>query len=246
MRWIASLIFTLYFLLSTLLWSAVVSCTPFMSYERRFELVRKWARSVMWLLKKLCQLDMHIEGAEHFTDAPAVIMQKHSSAWETVAGTLYCPPHTWVLKRELMWIPVLNIALRAMQVIPINRKGRKTAINQVIEHGGERLSRGINVMIYPEGTRVARGRNGRFGRSGAKLAVSAGVPVIPVAHNAGDYWGRQSLIKKPGTVHVVIGEPIETTNLSAEEVNQQAARWLDDTMARISPAHAPSPTQVAS
>jgi 1-acyl-sn-glycerol-3-phosphate acyltransferase len=151
-----------------------------------------------------------------------------------------------VLKRELMWIPVLNIALRAMQVIPINRKGRKTAINQVIEHGGERLSRGINVMIYPEGTRVARGRNGRFGRSGAKLAVSAGVPVIPVAHNAGDYWGRQSLIKKPGTVHVVIGEPIETTNLSAEEVNQQAARWLDDTMARISPAHAPSPTQVAS
>ncbi|MFK7885548.1 MAG: lysophospholipid acyltransferase family protein [Gammaproteobacteria bacterium] len=244
MRWLASLIFTLYFLLSTLIWSAVVACTPFMSFERRFALVRKWARSVMWMLQRLCGLGMKIEGAEHFSGAPVVILQKHSSAWETVAGTLYCPPHTWVLKRELMWIPVLNFALRAMNVIPINRKGRKTAINQVIGHGSERIRRNINVMIYPEGTRVARGQNGRFGRSGSKLAVSAGVPVVPVAHNAGDYWGRQSLLKKSGTVHVVIGEPIETTGLSAEEVNTRAARWLDETMTRISPAHAQTTSKI--
>lgn len=238
MRWIASFIFTLYFLLSTLLWSVVVACTVFAPFERRFELVRKWARSVMWMLQRLCGLDMRVEGAEHFQSQPVVILQKHSSAWETVAGILYCPPHTWVLKRELMWIPVLNIALKAMQVIPINRKGRKTAINQVISHGTDRLERGTNIMIYPEGTRVARGQNGRFGRSGAKLAVRAGVPVVPVAHNAGDFWGRQSLLKKAGTVQVVIGKPIDTSNRTAEEVNTLAAQWLDETMARISPAHA--------
>ncbi|MEO1573679.1 MAG: lysophospholipid acyltransferase family protein, partial [Pseudomonadota bacterium] len=152
--------------------------------------------------------------------------------------TLYCPPHTWVLKRELMWIPILNFALRAMRTIPINRKGRQSAINQVIEHGTHRLGLGVNVMIYPEGTRVEPGHNGRFGRSGSKLAVSAGASIVPVAHNAGEFWGRNQFLKRPGTIRVVIGPPISTQGRTSEEVTALAAEWMDDTMARISDAHA--------
>lgn len=244
MQFLGSLAFIFYFFVSTITWSVVVALTPFVSYERRFELVRMWARSVMRVLKFCCNLDFEVEGAEHFPDEPVVILQKHSSAWETVAGILYCPPHTWVLKRELMWIPVLNFALAAVRVIPINRKGRQSAINQVIRHGGDRLALGVNVMIYPEGTRVEPGRNGRFGRSGAMLAVSAGAPIVPVAHNAGDFWGRNEFLKRPGTVRVVIGKPIATAGRDPDEVNAEARRWLEQTMPRISTAHAGADTVV--
>ena len=237
MQYLGSLVFMSYFFVSTMVWSIVVAFTPFVPYDTRFELVRKWARSVMACLRWCCKLDYVVEGSEHWPDDAVVILQKHSSAWETVAGTLYCPPHTWVLKRELMWLPILNFALRAMRVIPINRKGRRSAVAQVIDHGTDRLALGVNVMIYPEGTRVEPGRNGRFGRSGSKLAVSAGAHVVPVAHNAGDFWGRNRFLKKPGTVRVVIGPPIATAGRTSEEVNELAARWLDDTMPRISDAH---------
>ncbi|MEM6638490.1 MAG: lysophospholipid acyltransferase family protein [Pseudomonadota bacterium] len=239
MQILGSLIFNLYFVLSTALWSLVVAFAGFfLSYERRFELVRSWARSVTHCLEMCCGLSYDVEGAEHFDGPAAVILQKHSSAWETVAGIVYCPAHTWVLKRELMWVPILNLALIAMRVIPINRKGRRSAVAQVIEHGTNRLGDGINVMIYPEGTRVAPGQNGRFGRSGAKLAVSAGVPVIPVAHNAGEFWGRNQHIKSRGTIRVVIGPPIPTLGRDPDDVTREAAEWLDVTMARISDAHA--------
>lgn len=240
MQLLGSVIFTLYFLLSTLLWSAVVALLGVIPYTRRFQAVTLWGRSVMYVLKVTCGLTFEVEGRDHFpADTAVVIMQKHSSAWETIAGTIYCPAHTWVLKRELMWIPVLGFALLVMRVIPINRKGRRSAINQVIAKGSERLQQGINVMIYPEGTRVEPGRNGRFGRSGSFLATSAGVPIVPIAHNAGDFWSRHSLIKQRGRVKVVIGKPIATQGRSAESVNDEAARWMDETMARISNLHRP-------
>jgi 1-acyl-sn-glycerol-3-phosphate acyltransferase len=243
MQLLGSLVFMLYFLLATLLWSVVVACMGLIPYARRFRAVTAWARSVMYVLRVTCGLSFEVEGADNFPgDTAVVIMQKHSSVWETIAGTIYCPAHTWVLKRELMLIPVLGFALLVMRVIPINRKGRRTAINQVIAKGTDRLRQGINVMIYPEGTRVQPGRNGRFGRSGSFLATSAGVPVVPIAHNAGDFWARHSLIKHRGRVKVVIGKPIATSGRSAEEVNDEAVRWMDETMIRISDLHRPPST----
>ncbi len=141
-------------------------------HPKRFAVARVWARSIMWMARLCCGLTFEVEGRDNFPDEPVVILQKHSSAWETMAGFLYCPAHTWVLKRELMWIPVLGTALSVMRVIPINRKGRRSAVGQVIEKGAARLKDGINIMIYPEGTRVAPGQNGRFGRSGALLAAT--------------------------------------------------------------------------
>ncbi|MFK8014565.1 MAG: lysophospholipid acyltransferase family protein [Gammaproteobacteria bacterium] len=243
MQLIGSFIFTLYFLVSILAWSVVVALMIFASHATRFRAVQMWSRSIMTMLRVCCGLTYRVEGADNFPDDAVVILQKHSSTWETIAGMLYCPPHTWVLKRELMWIPLLGIALRSVRVIPINRKGRRDAINQVIEHGTDRLSAGINVMIYPEGTRVQGARNGRFGRSGSLLAASSGASVVPVAHNAGEFWGRHSLRKRAGCVQVVIGKPIPTQGRSAEQINTEAARWMDETMARISHVgHPPSST----
>lgn len=241
MQFAGSLLFTLYFLTSIIVWSAVVALCFWLPYERRFALARAWARSIMWMARVCCGLTFEVEGQDNFPDEAVVILQKHSSAWETMAGFLYCPPHTWVIKRELMWIPVLGTALSVMRVIPINRKGRRSAVSQVIAKGSRRLRDGINIMIYPEGTRVAPGSNARFGRSGAMLATSAGAPVVPIAHNAGDYWGRQQLIKRGGCIKVVIGEPINTVGRAANEVNDEAVQWMDSTMARISEAFGDTP-----
>ena len=237
MQLVGSLIFTLYFLASIIIWSAVVSLSFWLPHERRFGLARVWARSIMWMARVCCGLTFEVEGRDNFPDEAVVILQKHSSAWETMAGFMYCPPHTWVIKRELMLIPILGTALSVVRVIPINRRGRRSAVGQVIAKGSARLKDGINIMIYPEGTRVAPGIHSRFGRSGALLATSAGAPVVPIAHNAGDYWGRQQLVKRRGCIKVVIGEPIKTVGRDADEVNDEAVQWMDRTMARISDAY---------
>lgn len=238
MQWLGSILYTGFFLVTTLLWSIAVACSVGASPDTRFAMARGWARLQLGALKLLCKLDYVVEGSHNIPAQTAVVMQKHSSAWETIAGIVYYPTHTWVLKRELMWIPILGWALAMLRVVPINRKGRRKAVHQVVAHGTERLRDGYNVMIYPEGTRVAVGENGRFGRSGSLLAATSGHPVVPIAHNAGEYWGRRAWLKRAGTVRVCIGPPIATNGKTAEQVNTEVQTWIEQTMLRISPAHA--------
>lgn len=238
MQWLGSILYTAVFIVTTLLWSCAVACSVGVSPDRRFAMARGWARLQLGALKALCKLDYVVEGADNIPAQTAVVLQKHSSAWETIAGIVYYPKHTWVLKRELMWIPILGWALAMLRVVPINRKGRRKAVHQVVEHGSKRLRDGYNVMIYPEGTRVAVGENGRFGRSGSFLAIASGHPVVPIAHNAGEFWGRRAVLKRPGVVRVCIGPPITTAGKTADQVNHEAQTWIEQTMLRISPVHA--------
>lgn len=237
-QWLCSALYTVFMVASGIVAATLIALSFWRRPEQKFSMVRTWARMNMWVLARLCGLTYVVEGAENVPDRAAVVLQKHSSAWETIAGIIYYPTHTWVLKRELMWVPLLGWALAALNAVPINRQGRGQAVQQVIERGAERLRAGINVMIYPEGTRVALGETRRFGRSGALLAVNAGAPVVPIAHNAAEFWPRRATLKRPGTVRVCIGPPIETAGRSSEEVTAEAKAWIEATMARISPAHA--------
>ena len=203
----------------------------------RWKVVAGWPRFALWLARHLLGIEYEVIGRQNIPSEPTVILSKHQSAWETIAYTSIFPPHVYVLKRELFWIPFLGWGLALMSPIAIDRARGKEAMRRMIEIGGERLAQGFSIMVYPEGTRIPVGRRGTYKIGGAVLAVQNGVRVLPVAHNAGLVWPRKSFLKYPGKVTVVIGEPIGTTGRTAEEVMQKAQDWIEGQMATLTPAH---------
>jgi 1-acyl-sn-glycerol-3-phosphate acyltransferase len=139
-----------------------------------------------------------------------------------------------VLKHELKWIPFFGWGLAAMNPIAIDRGAGLHAVQQVVEQGKERLADGIWITIFPEGTRMPLGETKRYGISGALLAREAQVPILPVAHNAGDFWPRRGLKKEPGLIRVCIGPPIDPGDRSPRETNVVAQNWVEAKMREIS------------
>lgn len=144
------------------------------------------------------------------------------------------PPLVWVLKRELLWIPFFGWGLAVLNPIAINRKAGRHAMHQVVEQGTQRLNAGRWVVVFPEGTRVPPGTRGRYRAGGALLATESGYPVVPVAHNAGEYWAKGQFLKRPGTIRVVVGPLIQSRGRKPEEILAEAQDWIESTMARIS------------
>jgi 1-acyl-sn-glycerol-3-phosphate acyltransferase len=165
-------------------------------------------------------------------------MIKHSTVFETYAQLVFFPIQTWVLKRELKWFPIFGWGLALMKPIAINRGAGHTAVSQVMEQGKLRLAEGIWVTIFPEGTRVAPGKTKKFGISGAALAREASVKILPVAHNAGDFWPRRGIVKRPGLIRFVIGPPIDATTQSPKETNALVQAWIEAKMREISIGYA--------
>jgi 1-acyl-sn-glycerol-3-phosphate acyltransferase len=211
----------------------LVSALLPLSIEQRYVIPRYWGLLLTWLAKAICGIDYVVEGRENLPDVPFVSLWKHSSSWETMAQMFVVPPAAWSLKREVLWIPVVGWAVKTYKPIAINRGAGHSAVNQVVRQGRERLAAGMGVIVYPEGTRMAPGQTRKYGVSGALLAVESGAPIVPIAHNSGYLWKRRSLLKHPGTIYVVIGKPIDTRGLDARQVNEQAQRWIETTIAEI-------------
>lgn len=237
MQWLRSLVFTTILFLDTFVFALlVVLATPF-GLGARHGVARSWARFNLWLLKGLCGLDFVVEGRENLPMVGAHISYwKHSSTWETLAQMLIFPPQCWVLKREILWIPLIGWGVAAMRPIAINRGAGHRAVNQVVEQGAERLREGLWILLFPEGTRTRAGENRKYGLSGALLASRTGAKLVPVAHDAGTYWGRRGLLKRPGTITVVIGPPIETQGRDPRVLNEEAKAWIDATVLRLNTA----------
>ena len=237
MQLLRSMLFTGLFFLITALYAIPVLLIGWMlPFNGRWGIARSWACVLLWLLKVICKLDFVVEGRENIPPGCHVAMWKHSSTWETIAQALVFPAQNWVLKHELMWIPLVGWALRVMQPIDINRAAGGSAVKQVIAQGKQRLKAGRWVVIFPEGTRAAIGEVKKYGLSGALLAVEAGVNIVPVAHTAGYFWPRRGWLKKPGTIRVVIGKPIDTQGREPRELNAELQRWMEHTIAHIAPA----------
>lgn len=235
MIWLRSLLYTaLLFLSVPVHATAVLLLAPF-GHRVYYRVAVNWASVNLWLLEKLCGLRWEVEGLENVPEKPCVLYWKHESVFETMAGAIALPPQTWVVKRELMWLPFFGWGLALLKPIAINRAAGRTAVKQVMQQGRDRLASGLCVVIYPEGTRVQPGQQHRYGISGAALAKSAGCPLVPVAHNAGDFWPRRSFLKRPGTIRVVIGPPIDTSGLSHDEITRRGREWIAETLERISP-----------
>jgi 1-acyl-sn-glycerol-3-phosphate acyltransferase len=233
MQWLRSLVFTTFFFATSLLFGAVILLVGWLPYRRRFVLARAWAWTQLTAVRLLCGLDYTVEGLEHIPAGNHISYWRHSSAWETMAQAIVFPPQAWVLKREILWIPFVGWATRLMKPIAIDRSARAAAVNQVVSQGRERLAEGIWVLIFPEGTRVGIGERRRYGMSGALLATQTGAKIVPVAHNAGRFWARRGVLKKRGTIRVIIGPPIDTLGRDPREVNEEARAWIDSTVEQI-------------
>lgn len=230
MAFLRSLLFTLGQLLATVIFAPLSVLTFPLPHRLRYAFITQWTRFNLWWLALTCGLRYEIIGRENIPARNGIILCKHQSAWETLALQMIFPAQTWVLKRELLWIPFFGWGLAMLKPIAINRQSGRLAMQQLLAQGEQRLNDGLWVVVFPEGTRVAPGERKRYGAGGAVLAEKTGYPVIPIAHNAGRYWPRRGFLKRPGTIRLIIGPTVPTTDRSAAEINLAAETWIEKTM----------------
>jgi 1-acyl-sn-glycerol-3-phosphate acyltransferase len=229
MQWLGSIAFNL-FLYAWMLVFALTYCivTPFMSFRRRFWMAGVMTRVVFFALRVLCGLRFTVEGRENLPPGNHVIFMKHSSTWETFAIMILFEPLVWVMKREILWIPFVGWGCMLAKCIAIDRKAGTAAVNQVLTQGKDRMDRlGAWVLVFPEGTRMAPGETRKYGSSGTLLAIKEKKFIVPVAHNAGYFWPRRGVLKKRGTIRVVIGPPFEAGGREARELNEDIQKWIE-------------------
>jgi 1-acyl-sn-glycerol-3-phosphate acyltransferase len=205
---------------------------PF-SFTVRYGFISQWARFNLWWLNKTCKIDYRVKGIENIPASNGLIFCKHQSTWETLALQNIFPPQVWLLKREILYIPVFGWGMKMLDPIAIDRSKGTKALRQLITEGTKRLKRGRWVVIFPEGTRMKPGQEGKYHKGGAMLAERSGYPVVPVAHNAGSFWVHKQFIKQPGTIQVSIGPAIDTAGRKSSEINELARSWIEEEMLRL-------------
>lgn len=192
-----------------------------------------WNHFTLYWLWLTCGVRFEIRGRENLPDGPCVLLSKHQSQWETFYLQVAKTPVATVLKKELLRVPFFGWGLRLLEPIAIDRSNPKAALRSIQEQGLKRLQQGRSVIIFPEGTRTAPGSAGNYARSGAELACRAGVPIVPVAHNAGVYWPTRRFLKFPGTVQLVFGAPIDTRDGDSRALTEQVKQWIEGQVATM-------------
>jgi len=218
---------------STIVWALVAMLTIPLPYRQRYWWITRWTHFNLWVLERVCRIEVDVQGIEHIPPGGGIVLCKHQSTWETLALQRWFSPQTWVLKRELLRLPLFGWAISLLQPIAIDRGGAAKALRQLVQQGSERLSEGRWVVIFPEGTRMQPGQAGRYHLGGALLAERTGATVVPVAHNAGRFWGRGRFLKYPGVIQVRIGPPIHSDNRKAAEIMRLAEEWIEGQMRSI-------------
>lgn len=237
-RWFRSLLFLTFCMSMTIPYSVAILCLFWAPKTWSYALCVNYCSLALWAGDFFLSIKVEVEGYENLPDEASVIMMKHTSTLETYGHVPLFPHTAWVLKRSILYVPIMGWAIAiGLRPIAINRGAAGRAVKQVIRQGKEKLANGIWVTVYPEGTRVPPGETRKYGISGAALAQAAGAPIVPVAHNAGDLWQRREFVKRPGTVRFVIGPPIDATAQAPKETNILVQDWIESTMHEISTAY---------
>lgn len=223
-------IFYFFLAISIIVLTVLLLCSwPFMSYERRYEAVcRPWAKCVLKLLDVICGVRWRAKGMENMPDIPCVVLVKHQSAWDPFwLGAFLKHPPCFIYKKSLHWIPCLGWALASMNMMAIDRSKGRQAFEQFMRRGPEFEKRGWWVTLFPEGTRVPMGEHVRWKTGGARFSCSAGLPILPIAHNAAICWPKNSVGKCPGVIDVEIGPLIETKGRDPHTVTAEVEAWIE-------------------
>jgi 1-acyl-sn-glycerol-3-phosphate acyltransferase len=222
----STLLFVGIFSTATIAGILILLTTP-LPFNVRYQISRAWCGLVLWMAKVFCGVGYEVDGLEHLnTEQASIVLSNHQSAWETLALRYLLPTQAVLLKRSLTWFPIWGWALSTLKPIAIDRKKQREALHTLLEKGKLYLNQGLWMVVFPEGTRTAAGEVKKFSAGGAILAQQSGYPVIPVAHNAGDYWPRYSFLKYPGTIKVKIGPVIESKGRKAADINAEAESWI--------------------
>jgi 1-acyl-sn-glycerol-3-phosphate acyltransferase len=238
--WLRSALFSIVYIPSTILYGSFTQLVRWLPPSilppaRLHRWVITWCRINVEWLRIIVGARYRVIGQEHLAQihGPVVILAKHQSTWETLFLQLMFFPAITVLKRELLKVPFFGWGLNGLRPIAIDRDNPRDALKQVKEGGLKQLAAGNNLLLFPEGTRTAVGQRGRYARSGADIAIAAGVAVLPVALNSGICWPPKQLRKYPGLITVVIGAPIPTEGRSSKELIEQVETWIEAELSRI-------------
>ena len=200
--------------------------------------------AVFWLTlsvqgaRHIIGIQYEVQGKENLPalDEPCILLVKHQSTYETFLMPVIMPKDlAYVFKRELLFVPFFGWAIGQLDMIHIDRKLKSQAFQKVVQQGKDLLDKGIWVIMFPEGTRIARGQAGQYKSGGTRLAIETGVPVIPIAVNSAVCWPRKAFIKKPGMVTVSIGSAIPSTGRQADELMAEVAQWIESEMRSLDP-----------
>ncbi len=235
-----SLLHLLFMAITVVPWAlVVVLAAPWVSGARTYRLCVAWLATSVWAGGWILGIKNRVSGWEHLPQGEqdaAVLLVKHQSVWETFSLPALMPrPLAFVFKKELLHIPFFGWAMGRMDMIHIDRAQRNQAFAKVVQQGRRLLAKGTWVIMFPEGTRIARGQVGQYKSGGARLAVQAGVPVIPIAVNSGRCWPAKAFIKRPGVVELSIGPPIPSAGRDPEELMREVQDWIEAEMRRLDP-----------
>lgn len=231
-----SAIFFLSMAVSAFVWCFVCMACAMFPYNVRYYVTSRWNVFNIWVGKTVCGIRYQVRGLENQPDRPLIVLSKHQSAWETIFLLIALrKPLVFVFKRELILVPFFGWGLGLLRMIPINRKKGTDAFRQVAEIGKKRLADGQWIIMFPEGTRTPVGGKGKYKTGGTRLALDTGVDVLPIAHNSGECWPKNSFIKKPGLITVSIGKPISSAGKTADELMAEVEAWIEAEMRVISP-----------
>jgi 1-acyl-sn-glycerol-3-phosphate acyltransferase len=234
---VRSILFNILFYLTIVLY--VVLALPFFAlpYRALVGFGKFWARTNLWLLKAICGIDVEFRGREKIPPGGLIVAAKHQSMWETFALLLLFAEPTYIVKRELMWIPFFGWYLWKARMIAVDRGARAQALMRMTARVRRELKRGREVIIFPEGTRRAPGAAPAYKYGIAHIYAETGVPCLPVALNSGLFWGRRSFRRDPGTITVEILDPIPP-GLDKETFIERLKHDIESAMARLTPGSA--------
>ncbi len=233
MIWLRNIVFWVVFIVMTLIFFVFFILGAPLPPRVRHHTGVAWARSFMWLLKHIIGLDYQVEGTDNIPSEPSIICCKHQSGYETLVLQKIFPHQVFVLKRELLYVPIIGQGLMLMSPIAINRQDKTKASRQILEQGTRRKQQGFWITIFPEGTRTKPGVRGRYKQGAARMAQTLQMDIVPVAVNSGEFWPRNSFLKYPGTVSFVVLPPIAWDAGSVDAITRQYEEAIENAQRRI-------------
>ena len=245
MNFIRSVLHLLWMAVTVVPWALfVVAISYVVSSNTLYWICAGWLRTAViggtWILG----IRNRVQGMENLPQGaqdPAVLLVKHQSTWETFVMPAIMPhPLAYVFKKELLRVPFFGWAMGRMDMIHIDRSQRAQAFQKVVTQGKRLMEQGVWVIMFPEGTRIPRGQKGVYKTGGTRLAIEAGVPVVPIAVTSAKCWPTKAFIKKPGIVDISIGKPISSVGRQPEELMQEVENWIEAEMRRLDPEAYPA------
>lgn len=240
MAWLRSILHLLWMGVTVVPWAIVVLvCSLFVRSTTVYWMCANWLRWAVAGARVILGIEVRVTGWENLPQgqtSSAVLLVKHQSTFETfLMPTLMPHPLAYVFKKELLYVPFFGWAMSRMDMIHIDRSRRSEAFNKVVQQGRRLMAQGVWVIMFPEGTRIARGQQGTYKSGGARLAIECAAPVIPIAVTSAKCWPRKALIKRAGVVDVSIGPPISSVGRKSDELMAEVEVWIEAEMRRLDP-----------